>query len=269
MRQTVPLIAALLAATLAPVSAGAAPQALVVASAGDVPLACEDGVCAADISTFCLQPERDTPPPGTPYAVHDTLRGESISLVALGAHGATVSVAISDELSIVAARGNTAVRVAVPEAVLRRQGLRSARLRIHDHPVLVPLAESDDREPQTAAALAHLGERSRPLALAVMEHDPAAVAAARIIERAINGLPRALPADQAAYGNAWREATVTSEPLRADARDRARDAYVACGARFAAAPKSTLDARSCLGGWHGSLMNGVGSRYHDALKPTS
>jgi hypothetical protein len=63
MRPRLSFFAALLAATLAPAPVGAAPQALVVASAGDVPLRCEVGVCAADISTFCLQPERDTPPP--------------------------------------------------------------------------------------------------------------------------------------------------------------------------------------------------------------
>ena len=55
-----PLFAILLAATLAPAPVGAAPQALVVTTAGNVPLACEDSMCAADILTFCLQPERDT-----------------------------------------------------------------------------------------------------------------------------------------------------------------------------------------------------------------
>ena len=266
MRPMVPFFAALLAATLAPVSVGAAPQALVVASAGDVPLACEIGVCAADISTFCLQPERDTPPPGTPYTVHNTLRGETISLVGRGVHGGMVSIAPSDAISMVAARGNTAVRVAVPEALLRRHGLQGARLRIQGHPVLVPLAEEGDREPQTTAELARVGDSLRPLALAVMERDRTALGAARIIERAINGLSRTLLADRATYGNAWRDAAETGEPLRADARNRAGDAYGACGARFAAAPESETDARSCLGGWHGSLMNGVGSRYRDALK---
>ena len=248
---------------------GAAPQALVVASAGDVPLRCEDGVCAADISTFCLQPERDTPPPGTPYTVHDTLRGETISLVGLGVHGGTVSVARPDTISMVAARGNTAVRIAVPEALPRRHGLRGARLRIQGHPVLMPLAEEGDREPQTTAEIARVGDSLRPLALAVMERDRTALGAARIIERAINGLSRTLLADQAAYHDAWRDATETGAALAAlanEAGNRARDAYGACGARFAAAPESETDARSCLGGWHGSLMNGIGGRYRDALK---
>ena len=60
----------ILAAPLALVSgdARAAPQALaLVATKGTVALACEGRECSAELTTFCLQVDRVSPPRGTRY----------------------------------------------------------------------------------------------------------------------------------------------------------------------------------------------------------
>ena len=58
-------------ATAAAASAAvAAPQALLLVADGQaLPLTCEGGICQAEASAICLQPDRPIPLPGTAYGV--------------------------------------------------------------------------------------------------------------------------------------------------------------------------------------------------------
>ena len=108
----------LLLAVAAPLSgAAAAPQMLgLIASNGPVPLSCAGGTCTAELSSFCLQRDRDVPPAGTAYRpVDDT----GLTLVATLADGQTRRLPAGDRLRIESERNYTAV--AVEERVGERQ----------------------------------------------------------------------------------------------------------------------------------------------------
>ena len=87
------------------------PQALLVATQGEIALRCEAGECAADVTTICLQRDRDTPLPGTPYEAIELAGAHgALTLVGRTADGREVALTGRVPVALSAARRNADVR---------------------------------------------------------------------------------------------------------------------------------------------------------------
>jgi len=175
----------LLAAALPLSAAKAAPQILgLVASNGIVPLHCADGTCTAELSTFCLQQDREVPPAGTAYRPID---GHQLTLIAVAASGETQRLDWPDPVRFFSLRNYTAVKVSVAADELASLGAVSLALEIGDGVALVPVPRAGDPRPQTEADIATAAESLRPAGTEIVDRSEA-VAAARALNRIVSVL---------------------------------------------------------------------------------
>ena len=150
-RFTTMALAALLAIVFQAGELRAAAQILaLVETGGPTPLKCEGGQCSGEFSGFCLQKERPDPKPGTRYRAE----GGALTLVVTDASGVERRLPAGDYLKIVTKRSYTAVRISLPESVMRDMGAVSVALEIGERVALVPVALAGDPEPQTEADIA-------------------------------------------------------------------------------------------------------------------
>ena len=130
MRIRLPFWLALgLFAALAPGHAGAAPQILAaLPSESGIPFTCAEGLCVADLSTYCLQRDRPAPEFGAAYEPSDP---GAFTLVVTDASGAVRRLGAADHVSFVEGRGFTAISARVASEALARLGAveRSRRTR--------------------------------------------------------------------------------------------------------------------------------------------
>lgn len=253
-------------------TAAAAPQVLLLVAAGDdVELLCERGECAAEVSTVCLQPDRDNPVRGARYTViEDPGEGDALSLLGRTADGREVRLPAEANLQITAERGHAAVKLSVPEAALRRFGLTRVAVRVARHLALAPEAVDGDPRPQSEADLRLVRSTLRPMAEHLIETHGGRVMVARLIGDVINALPRGRRAGAAEREAAWQRASRAAaaggpDELPDGALGRARDAFATCGSVTASPNWSTYRFRSCLGEMHDRLMGTVNADYRKAL----
>ncbi len=236
--------------------------------------AVKDGEAAAELSSICLQPERDTPDWGTRYAFmedpEDGLRIESaLSLVGHTVDGRMVSLPAAENLSIAAERGQSAVKLSVPRAVLNSFGLTSLTVRLIRPIALAP--QTTDGEPmQTVAELARARGPLRRVAEQVLTSADEHVAAVRVVRNVINALPSGRRANAAEFTTAWQNAfamRAAGNPaeISAGALGLAGTAYGNCLDTGSTATAFD-DYRTCLGVMHDRLIDKIGDAYWHALK---
>jgi hypothetical protein len=186
IRLTVTSIVFALFAVLGNVPAVAAPQVLAVLSTGNgAAMICEDGVCTASLSTYCLQQYRTPPDLGAPYhAANPT----SFTLELAMADGTHKSILAPNMLSYRAERGYKSVEVAMSSAVLDDHGAVSARLLVGAKASLIPDPEEGDLNPLTEAEIALAVGPSRIMGSKIVDGSPEAKTA-----RALGVMLRAIP----------------------------------------------------------------------------
>lgn len=183
----VSLLAAFLALGMSVRSVNAAPQALaLVDTGGEVALLCEEGVCAASFSAFCLTKTRPMPATGTAYEFADT---ERVRLVGIRHDGRLVALDASSELRLTSERRQLVVRIAMSEDRLEALGLKSARVDIGLDVTLLPKAVAGDPNPMTEGDSALAAGPLRRAGTRVVEGDPSRIGAARFALRLSNKLP--------------------------------------------------------------------------------
>lgn len=253
-------------------TATAAPQILLLVATGDdVELRCERGECAAEVTTVCLQPDRDNPVRGTRYTVlEDPGGGDALTLRGRTPDGREVTLPAEADLHITAARGHAAVKLSIPQAALQRFGLAGVTVRIARHAALAPIAVEGDPRPQTPADLSLVRNTLRPIAANVLNGHSGRVAVARLIGDVINALPRERRTNDAEREAAWRralgaEAAGGSDEIPDGALDRARDAFATCRSITGSPNWSSFRFRSCLGEMHDRLIGAVNTDYRKAL----
>jgi hypothetical protein len=226
----------------------AAPQVLgVMASDGPVPLVCNDGVCRAEVTAFCLQEERAVPPDDTAY---EPVGGAAMTLVLQRADGSTVKLDAAQEVKLLSRRGFTAVAIAAPETLLAQHGAVSAAIEIGPDVTVAPVPVAGDPKPQSPEEIALASGPLRQLATARLEQGSAAIAA-RLTERLINALP---PQDQetAEVRRALWDRTLTTASADQEAVALARQAFDGC--QSALANGYTRNMRHCLELQHGAFL---------------
>lgn len=167
--------------------AQAAPQMLgVIASSSPLTLHCEGNVCKTEISTICLQAERDTPEHHQAYTAHDHA---AFTLVATDRNDKTVNVELP-ESTFVSMRGYTAVEVSINITDLRASGLEPRALSVEGDGLLVPVAVADDPNPIAPGEVEHVLAALKPAADEVFKKHGPEYEAIRLVNRVINETPR-------------------------------------------------------------------------------
>ena len=238
-------------------NAGPMPQILgVVASTEPLPMTCDGGTCAVELSAFCLERDRSTPQDGTPYRALDVGK---LTLVVTAADGAERRVAAEPYVRIASARGYTAVTVSLPEAVARELGAVKLALAVGEQLALAPAA--DDRQPRSKEDIAAARAARSAIAGDTAERGIPEAVAARILNRLVNTVPRERLVDETSAGALWLQAA--GRPLRIEdlppGFGEAALFFEYCRSSAESLGASTL--RRCLAMSHDALMSGVNSEY--------
>ena len=258
------LALAVFAAAGWPSGAGAAYQMMaLIASDGAVPLTCSRGECAAEFSSFCLQPYRASPPRGAQYYV---IGGEGVTIVATTADGRTLSMARTHDLRITALRGHNAVRISVPVATLRTLGLVAVAIEVGEGVSLVPEPIVGDPDPQTEREIAIATGPVRALGSRIVDHGGDATVAARLTNDFINALPERGRVSPDVRDGLWNDVIRgQSRPAMTPGTEEAmRRGFEHC--RATSAGGSFFTMRQCLGSMHDRFMGEPNSEFWDRLR---
>ena len=249
----------LLVGAFLPAAAHAAPQILaLMETGGPAPLVCEDGKCAAEFSGFCLQKERPDPKPGTRYRAE----GGELTLVVTDAAGATRRLPAGEYLDIATQRSYTAVRISLPEKVMRELGAVSVALEIGARVALVPVALPGDADPQTEADIAMALGPQRALGESVMQRSAVESGAVALTNRMLNALPAGRTDGETRNGLWGRVAAPQGAAYPAESMSRAQGLYQRCIAKVENGDFYSL--RDCLEIGHDALMLDLNVKYWEA-----
>lgn len=257
-----PYLAAAALFAFSATGAAAAPQALAVAQTDiPVPLTCTDGICQAEFTSICLQERRASPRRGTVYRAVDS---GPLRLVATLANGETVELPAGDSLEITALRSHIAVRMSLPQDVLRAVGAVEMAVAVGENLTILPESRIDDANPQSAQEIELAAGPLRQVAARVLRTAGARMDAAKVANRMINLLPPHGRAAQAERSTVWRRGQL---PGMSDAgQSMARQAYDRC---LALTEYGSDTLRSCLGSYHDTFVGKLNVRYWNALKTGS
>ncbi len=259
MRRLLPGLAAAFA--LAAGGAAAAPQALMVAAGGgEVHLACAGAACRAEITTFCLQPDRPNPEFGHRYNILAMADQQgAIRLVGHREGGGQVVLPLESSAILTAERDHSAVMLTVPAPVLREYGVTRLSVQVGEPVMLVPQAVAGDPRTQDEEDLAFLATTARQAALYAIEEHPDQVGATRIVRDVLNGVPADRPTTRGERRTAWTGAEPERETPRA--QSMARGAYDDCKDVNAASNVRLYGFRSCMGVMHDEIIGEVNDAY--------
>lgn len=273
-------IVGLLLATMS--AASAAPQTLLlVANDDDLQFRCAGGECFAEATTMCLQYERASPSPGTPYelveeARYGTGRPSGLSLIGLTAGGDEKTLPL-EALRIISERDHMSTRFIVAESLLKQHGLESVRLRIAHNLVLAPVWQMGDAKPQMEPDIELSMGPLRATAERILALRHTRVAAAQIMRDTLNALPRNRVAspdervasfEQAVTKRAAKTGTRAPEGALAEAKQALNSCgYIKDGVMWYRAFHTRISRyRDCLGQRHDALIKDVNQTYWTAAR---
>ncbi len=259
MRIRLPFWLALgLFAALAPGHASAAPQILAaLPSESGIPFTCAEGLCVADLSTYCLQRDRPAPEFGAAYEPSDP---GAFTLVVTDASGAVRRLGAADHVSFVEGRGFTAISARVAAEALARLGAVSARMEIEPNASLLPVAVIGDPDPLTPEEIARTVGPMRRLGARVVDSSPKAKAAG-VIGALANASPRRGTVEPDRREPLWRQVTGGDRTAGAQSPGQAlaRSAYDGCLAAYDG--HEAFSFRGCLEGRHDALLRDLSVEY--------
>lgn len=228
MRSSLWIAAAVtIAVSLPSLKAHAAPQILAALPVENgIELNCADGLCAAQLSTYCLQRERPAPSMGAAYV---PARPEHFTLVLNGADGTEVRVPAGEHMVFLENRGFMSVAASVEIGRLKTLGATRARLVVWPGASLIPVAEVNDPDPLTAEEIAYVTDSLRTHGEDMVDSRTSAHSAQLLAK-----LNAALPAEGQVTANSfdgmWQDAIGDDVPLpgAGPALNGARKAYEGC-----------------------------------------
>ncbi|MDD9906579.1 MAG: hypothetical protein OXT06_23655 [Rhodospirillaceae bacterium] len=238
-------------------TAGAAPQILALVASNGVatPMHCADGTCKAELSSFCLQQERETPLAGT---VYHAMAPDALTLVVEKSDGTTLRLPAGDRLRLTSERGSSSVL-----AQIDASGLGAARVSIEvaDQVSLLPEAAAGDSNPLTGQEIAVVTASLRKLGSQVVDDGGVRIAAARETNRLINALD--FSAEDAKSSAAWKKITAWKPGIRSG-QYWANQRISHCQSK----PAGPALGR-CLRDWHDFLIRQLNTEYWDKARAGS
>ena len=247
-------------------SASADPQMLgVVETASAVPLQCQNGDCGAELTSICLQELRATPTPGYRYFAHDPAK---IGLTGIRRDGSRVALLVDEALKFSSARGYSAVRVSVSEAVLRRYDVASVEIMVGAGMTLVPEKKPFDEARRLTESDIELGAGPlRQAATAIVDRNDDKVHTSQMLARLIDGLPRSGRASLGVRTGLWASSGAPhATKLSKRGVHRARSAYNGC---YRQTRIGDLTLRECLGKAHDGFIQELNEHYWQAVKTST
>jgi hypothetical protein len=250
-------------------AAQAAPQALaLVATDGKVVLTCGARECSAEVTSFCLDAGRFSPPRGTEYRIAG---GGQIRMTGTTGDGRALVLDARSHLRFESARRHLAVRVSVDRAALAALGVDRIEIEIAENVALLPAPQPDDPDPITESEAALFTGPLRHLGTLIVDGNAERMQAARVTSRMINLLPpegsAAALEGAALEGEAlWSRANAErgADSLSPAARTRARGAFELC--RFVASVGGPASLRRCLQEQHDGFVDFLNSSFWKAVK---
>lgn len=268
MSLRITLFAATVAFAFTPVHpTQAAPQILAALEAQEgMPFLCDGTTCETDITTFCLQQDRESPRTGTIYAPADR---SHFLLRVTSSDGAVRDIPTAD-MTFTSGRGFTHVRVSMPADSLVSLGAETARLVVTRQASLIPAPMPGDPDPISEAERAYVTSSLRAIGEELVDGQPLATSA-KIVGRVASAITdfyaRPTPA---AVDRLWTDVLDDLAPvLKQDG-----DAVIERAQReidLCARPghhHSMAGVKSCLEYRHGDLMRDLNIDYW-ARKPGS
>lgn len=167
-----------------PQNAQAAPQILAALEAQEgMPFICDGGICETDITTFCLQQDRESPRSGTAYTPADA---RHFLLRLTDAAGAQRDIPAGN-VTFTSGRGFTHVRVSMPVGHLARLNATSARLVVTRQASLIPAPKAGDPDPITRAEAEYVTKSLRAVGEEMVDGQPLATSA-RLVGRVASAI---------------------------------------------------------------------------------
>jgi len=243
--------------------ASAAPQILgLVATSTPVPLTCENGLCSAQFSSFCLQQGKPAPTTGTAYLPAE---GTKLTLTVTGRDGAEHRLSAGQRTTIEALREFHAVRITIPERDIRALGGNTASVAVGALASLVPVAQPGDRTPLDPQEVAYITGPYRKTVDDVL--DTETTIAAQTASRLINALPQGRTT-AAKRESLWRD-VMGDAPTRSSHEGirRAERDYLYCKQRADSGRGYGL--RDCLEITHDATTSDITNKAWIASQPGS
>ena len=235
----------------------AAPQILAAlpVSSG-IEIACADGVCAAQLSTYCLQRERPAPSMGTAYV---PASASHFTLVLQSDGGRDVHLPAGDHMRFVENRGFMAVAATLEHGRMIALGAKSAKLVVHENASLIPVAQPDDPNPLTEKEIAYVTDSLREHGKGYVDNR-AEAASAQLLAQLNAALPEAGMMTNTTFEGTWHQAIGDEIPLPSGpALSRAEDAFNNCASRGKVRMNGGF--KRCLEFHHDDFIRGLNIDY--------
>jgi len=247
-----------LSASLMASDAKAAPQILAaLPMESGIELACSYGICAAQLTTYCLQRERPAPTMGAAYV---PATKEHFTLVLTSTDGQEVRLPASEHMRFVENRGFMSVAASIELGRMKALGAQSAKIVVWEGASLIPVPEENDPNPLTEDEIAFVTNSLRTIGQDYVDHQPKAGSAQLLAQ-----LNAALPSDGIVAANTfngmWQNSIGDEIPLPASGAilESAEQAFEECSGRASTYMVGGL--RRCLEFQHDNMIRGLNVEY--------
>ncbi len=210
-----------------PFAANAAPQILAALPVeSGVNLSCADGICAAELSTYCLQRERPAPSMGTAYIPSTD---EQFTLVLANDDGNEIRLPASKHMRFVENRGFMSVAASIELGRLKALGATQAKLVVWEGASLIPVPEAGDPNPLTEEEIAFVTDSLREHGQRIVDQTPQA-GTAQLLAKLNAALPNNGPVTTNSFDTMWQQSIGDELPIptSGSAIGGARQAYEDC-----------------------------------------
>jgi len=246
-------------------TAWTAPQILAVASTDfPLPIICEKGECSAELTTICLQEHRASPQKGQEYYVHEDRK----FTITLTSHSGGEVDLSNFPLKIQTARGHSSLRVSFKQRHLRELEDGTLQISVPMHISAIPVPYPNDKNPQTEGDIFLATGPLRTVSDRLVDKNTGRADAARLINQAINKLPRlgrSEPVERKA-AERYFQALTSSSGYSDKAVKIASKAVKQC---FYETQVGFISFRQCLGSTHDRVIGKLNTKYWKSLNSGS
>lgn len=198
----------------------AAPQILAaLPNPAGIQFSCDNGVCLARLSTYCLQQRRPIP---DGRDIYQAATPEHFSLVYTTADGTEKSIPAGGHVMFTESRGFMSIAARTTERTLAELGATKARLVVSAHAVLVPEPTPDDANPISQREVAYAMNSLRALGAGLVDLSPNAKAATLLaaLSKRVDFASVVPPADAEALWSKTVQQELASTAIAPIARER-------------------------------------------------
>jgi hypothetical protein len=238
-------------------------QALgVVATQMPAPLQCEDGLCTAYLSTFCLEQDRLPPPGRTAYRPSENTK---VTLIVETATGETLRLAGNGWLRFETRTNYTGVLAIVDEVRLGALDPVKASVEVAPMAALLPAENSGGDRPHNAEEVALATGPYRQAAQNFFENNAAGTKAVSFATRLINSLPPSGNVSEERLKTIVTAALAAFDTSNAGPETRAEVNRLVDVCHVPFPRRWHMSMRICLEHEHGALQVSTNKRFWNSL----